>query len=249
VTSFDASIDISTAAQSNSLRRRPGRRPLACYHEAGHAAARWYFGYWTDRVVVLSTEQVAAETWHIDRRGRVAHGCEGIVEGHGIGPSAVMTPALVVAMQEDRLEPFRRDLHVSLEQDLVVTLGGMWAEARYRRVSVLTVMLQGGDGDMTHYRHQLNRWFPDPQRREATTQLAEQRASALIRSRPGWIAIEAIATGLLERGHLDGHEVDAKCAEAYGRERSRFSDWSANWPPTLEMMRNGSPPALHGCPS
>ncbi|MBV8613946.1 MAG: hypothetical protein JOY66_09280 [Acetobacteraceae bacterium] len=49
---------------------RPSRRPLACHHEAGHALARWYFGHAFDRVVVLSTGQVAGG--HRLREGRGA---------------------------------------------------------------------------------------------------------------------------------------------------------------------------------
>ncbi len=50
--------------------RTKGRRRLACYHEAGHALARWWMGFHTENVVVLTVEQVRAGVTVLDRRDR-----------------------------------------------------------------------------------------------------------------------------------------------------------------------------------
>lgn len=53
------------------LRRgiRSGRRPLTCYHEAGHCFARWWSGHSFDRVLVLTTEEVVRIVRTLIRRG------------------------------------------------------------------------------------------------------------------------------------------------------------------------------------
>ena len=65
------------------MSRMKGRRSLTCHHEAGHALARWFFGYDTDRAVVQPVEAFLAGRRIRDRRGRLVT-CEGMVTGYDI---------------------------------------------------------------------------------------------------------------------------------------------------------------------
>ncbi len=66
---------------------RSGRRPLTCYHEAGHCLTRWYFGHYFDRALVLTIEDVARGVRPQNRRGVPVKGVEGFVDGYDLGPS------------------------------------------------------------------------------------------------------------------------------------------------------------------
>ncbi len=77
-------------------RFRPGRRPLACYHEAGHCLARWYFGRQFDRAVVLSPDEIQRGVGLTDRRGRPVTDAEGLMDGYDV-LSPYMNPAILEA--------------------------------------------------------------------------------------------------------------------------------------------------------
>jgi hypothetical protein len=226
--------------EGESMIRTKGRRRLTCYHEAGHALARWYCGHFFDRVLVLTVEQVRRSEWPKNRRGFVRPDIEGMVDGYALGPSPALGPEHYKAMSPEAL----RFLQVDIEQELIDCLAGPIAEAAYSRRSVVTAMLWGGDGDMGRVRQLLNEWFPDPAARAQAYRLAARRTAALVRSGPGWRALTALAEALYESGELDWPEAKPVIEAAYGREQPQLRMWMEAWPPTLEMIRGGRFPEL-----
>lgn len=213
-----------------------GRRRLTCHHEAGHALVRWYFGHRTDRAVVLTVEELRAGVTVENHRG-IEVACEGIVDGWEIheppfGPRD-FGGASEAAAAAERWREIGRDV------ELMTCAAGMAAEAAYRRVSVLACAIGGGDGDLKFARTILDAWFPSGEGRREAMFLAERRAAALVRSAPGSAAIGAMADALMERGEIDGDEIDTMCRRAYGGRQCEFGGWNALWPPTLAQIRSG----------
>lgn len=218
------------------MARTKGRRRLTCHHEAGHALVRWYFGHRTDRAVVLTVEEVRGGVQVENRKGgRVA--CEGVVEGYDIhgypwGPMKFTD----TSEDQDHVAHLRA---VSRDIELVNCAAGMAAEAAYRRVSVLACAIGGGGGDMKYARNIIDAWFPDEEGRREAMFLAERRAAALVRSRPGAAAIRAMSDALMGAGEIDGDEIASICREAYDGRECPFGAWAEHWPPTLAQIRSG----------
>ena len=229
---------------SQRLRRgiRPGRRPLACYHEAGHCLARWWFGHFFDRVLVLTTEEIAQGVQHVNRRDVPVTGAEGFMDAYGLAPT--LTPAMLDGMggEPEVVAQMQRHARVSVEMDLIESYVGATAEARYRKCSVIAALLMGGDGDMAQVRRILDIWYPDPDARAAADIQARQRAAALVRSDAGWRAITALAFNLMDRGELQWREAEPLLAAAYGHEQPNPNTWMAAWPPSLAIIRSGQFP-------
>ena len=238
-------METGRCRMSQRLRRgiRPGRRPLTCHHEAGHCLARWWFGHFFDRVLVLTTEQVAQGVQHMNRRGVPVTDAEGFMHGYDLAPA--LTPAMLDGMggEPEVVAQMQRHARVSVEMDLIESYIGAVAEARYRKCSVIAALLMGGDGDLAQARRTLDAWFPDPDARRTADMQATQRAAALVRSEPGWRAITTLAAGLMERGEMQWHEAEPLLAAAYGHARPNPNAWMAAWPPSLDMIRAGQLPA------
>ena len=98
---------------------------------------------------------------------------------------------------------------------LVELYAGSWAEARYRRRSSFECVLGGGRQDFAQAKEVAEAWFKTEEARTAAHSRAEQIARTLVRSPKGWTAVQAVAGALLDRGRLDGDEVDTLCAAAY----------------------------------
>ena len=155
-----------------------GRCRLTCHHKAGHALVRWFFGYTTDRVTVLTVEQVRAGVKVIDSRGRAIE-CEGLCEGadiidHLFGPLRIDVDPGTEA-QVNKLRAVARDV------DLINSLAGFHAWARYRRMSASACMFSGGLEDMQRFRAVLDAWEPLGEERRRLGIRAENCA-ALVRS-------------------------------------------------------------------
>lgn len=218
------------------MTRIQGRRALTCHHEAGHALVRWFFGYDTDRTVVLTIEELRSGRRIRNRRGFLMT-CEGTVQGYDIcgypyGPLSVDGPPEEQA-ECDRIRAVARDI------ELINCLAGIYAEAAYRKMSVQSCMLAGGLGDMDHLQAILDAWRLNGEDRDLVTRTAETRASALVRSPQGAAAIRSIADTLIVRGRLSGDQIAARCRTAYGGRQCRFGAWLNRWPPTLAQIRAG----------
>ena len=223
--------------------RTKGRRPLTCHHEAGHALVRWYFGYDTDRAVVLTVEEVRAGQQVENRRG-VLVTYEGMVDAYDIcgyphGPKDV-------TLDPDTAANFLRQWSVNRDIGLIECYAGFYAEAAYLRSSVAGSMLAGGGGDMRGSKAILDAWDLTREERSAIEYAAEKRAAALVRSPMGSVAIRGIAAALLERGEIEGDEIASLCRAAHGGRECAYGAWPGNWPPTLTQIRSGhipEPPA------
>lgn len=219
---------------------RSGRRLMACYHEAGHCLARWWFGHSFDRVLVLPTDEVARGVQPLNRRGVPTADAEGFMDCYDL-VSLSHTPDLLDSMEgePDLVARFRRNTRILVEMSLVENFIGAAAEARYRKCSFIGAMLAGGGRDSAQARQTLNTWFPEPEARNAAGVQAEQRAMALVRSGAGWQAITALANALMDHGELQWSEAEPLLSAAYGCGRPNPSAWMAAWPPSLDMIRYG----------
>ncbi len=226
------------------LRRgiRPGRRPLTCYHEAGHCFARWWSGHSFDCVLVLTTEQVVRNVRALNRRGVPVTEAEGFMDGYDLKSSLTLDMLDAMGGEPDLVSQFRRVALVSVEMDLIENYIGAAAEARYRKCSANAAMLTGGAEDLAQAGRTLDNWYPDPDARRIASIQAIQRAAALVRSEAGWRAIAALATTLLQRGEVQWTEAEPLLAAAYGHERPNPNAWIAAWPPSLAMIRDGQLP-------
>jgi len=196
---------------------RSSRRIATCYHEAGHCLARWYFGHSFDRVLVPATDEV-------QRGAQTASG------GEEAAPETLARAHCGTV--------------AGAEQELVHCYAGIMVEARYCGVHVGAAMLAAADDDMARAQAVLREWFPDDDAREAAALLAESRAVALARSKPGWAAITAMADALLERGELSWEEAEPLFATAYGHKQPHIGAWHDAWPPSLDMIRAGQTPGI-----
>lgn len=221
-----------------------GRRRLTCHHEGGHALARWYFGHRTRSAVVLSLGEVRLGRTIKNWVGEEFH-CEGMVDGWQIhsppfGPNRYPGPSDMTAY-------LSRCREVSRDIELINCAAGIAAEATYRRLSMKDCAEGGGASDMRYAHAILEAWFTCEDRRREQMSLAVRRATALVRSAAGSRAICAMADALMERGKLDGDEIEALCRRAYGGQQCSFGGWTAQWPPSLSQIRTGFIPEPLSC--
>lgn len=218
------------------MSKAKGRRRLTCHHEAGHALVRWYFGYHTDRAIVLTIEQVRAGVQIETRKGGLVL-CEGIVEGYDIhGPPWGPMPLGGTPEDQEQLTHLRA---VSRDIELMNCAAGIAAEASYRKVSASICALWGGEGDLRTSGQILDAWYVDPLESREAALAAERLAVALVRSRLGAAAISGVADALMGNGEITGDEIASLCRGAYGGRQCAFGAWSAHWPPTLDQLRSG----------
>lgn len=204
---------------------RTGRRPKTCYHKAGHCLARWWFGHTFDRVLVLTTEQVAQGIQPLNRRSVLLTDVEGFMDAYDLMP--MLTPAMLDGMggKPEDLARMQRNARVSVEMNLIECYVGAAAEARYCKCSVIAALWMGGNGDMAQVRRMLDTWYPDPDARRLADIQATQRAAALVRSEAGWQAVTALASALMERGELQWSEAEPLLAAAYGHTQPNPNAW------------------------
>jgi hypothetical protein len=124
---------------------------------------------------------------------------------------------------------------IAAEISLIEALAGIVAEARYRKVSRIGVILRGGGYDWEQASAVSKRWFGAEY--EAALALAEERTAALIQSPHGWRAVERIAARLLGDGVMDCSAAKTIFAQTYGRPMPEFGFWTERWPPTPAMLR------------
>ena len=188
---------------------RFGRRPLTCYHEAGHCLARWWFGHSFYRVLVLTMDEAARGVQSLNHRGMPIADVEGFIDCYDL-VSPTYTPSLLDSMggEPDLITEISRNTRVLAEMILIENFIGAAAEARYRKCGFDWALLTGGGGDLAQARQTLDTWFPDPKARNAAELQAEQHAMALLRSGAGWQAITALANALMDHGELRWIEAE-----------------------------------------
>ena len=220
--------------------RTRGRRPLTCHHEAGHAVARWWLGFHTDDVAVLTVDEVRGGAMLPDRRGR-EHRCEGLANGYDIHFPHAREQVCGSWDSADHRASFILSAGRRADMALVELYAGGYAEARFLRRSAFACFLSGGGGDVDQAREIAADWFDTQADQQAAHARAETIARAFVRSPKGWAAIKAVAGALLGRGRIDGDEVDALCSAAYGAPFA-YDRWAEIWPPTAEQIRSGHLP-------
>ena len=221
-----------------------GRRMLTCHHEAGHALARWYFGYETDRVVVLSVAEIRAGVLIEDRRGRFDQ-CEGSCQGYDIhSPTLTREDAERYAQKDMQDGPrFLREQDTTAEIELIYGYAGAMAEAVYLKRRFFDCLQQGGEADEERVLDLAHRWFSTRTKQNNALVRAQHRVSVLVRSLKGREAIRLMAAALYAFGEIDGDEIDLICSGVYGA-RCEFAAWFCRRMPTIEQLRNGYiPPA------
>lgn len=217
--------------------RTKGRRRLTCHHEAGHALTRWYFGHKTDRALVLTVDEVRAGKIVKNRKDIDIISCEGIVEGydiHGYPYGPIHTAG---SAEEQNYSNYLRAINRDVE--LINCFAGFIAEAHYRHASVSGCMLAGGIQDMQLAQDLVGAWDLSDEEQRELLRLSESRAAALVRSKPGSVAIKAVANALMERGRLTGGQIARLCRNAYGGRECAQGAWNAHWPATPKQIRAG----------
>ena len=215
-------------------------RPLACYHEAGHCLARWYFGRHFDRAVVLSPAQLHQGVEVVNRRAQVVENAEGFLDGYEV-LSPLFPPSVLDTMGGDpaTVASLRVQTWSAVAVQLVESHAGVAAEARYTKRGITAAFFMGGSGDWATIRQVLDTWFPDEAAKTQAALLAERRATALVRSKAGWQAVTAIAHELMAHGEITWEAASPICETAYGREW-RFLNWNVEgWLPSPEAIRRG----------
>ena len=217
---------------------------MACYHEAGHCLARWYFGRQFDRAVVLTRDEVRQGVTIENRRGVPVANIEGFMDGYEV-LSSFMSPDLLARTGGDPAEVAHLQAQTwgAVEVELTELYAGPAAEARQRRMSLIAVAITGGQGDYAKSTRTLDIWHPSRETRAAAALLAEQRAPALVRSIAGWTAITAMARHLQENGELSWEEGNAFCEKAYGWSWNFRGHAIPNDLPTAAEIRRGLEPA------
>ena len=214
--------------------RTHGRRPLTCHHEAGHAVARWWLGFRTDDVAVLTVDAVLAGETLADRRGR-AQRCEGLVNGYDIHiPTAREQMAGLWDSVAHRAN-FVSQASRRAEMAIVELYAGPYAETRYTKRSALDRFLAGGMGDVNAVREIAAGWFATEDEQKVTR-------AYLGRSPLGWAPLLAFPPPLLGGGRLDGDEVDTLCSATYGAPFA-YDRWAECWPPSPAQIHAGFLPA------
>lgn len=231
---------------------RNRRRRKTCHHKAGHALARWFFGFGTDRAVVLTVDEVRA-----GKRIRTAGGnlvrCEGMVLGSDILPwphgPRVSGGGADDQAADDRWRAYRRDV------ELIDCYAGFHAEARYGHIGATAAVLAGGDRNMARFRAVVDAWFPggeadgDGAERAALERRVVDWTRVLVGSPMGQAAIGSIAEALRIRGSLSDDRIARLCRSAYGDRECRFEGWAPHWPPTPRQLRRGFIPGPGDAPS
>jgi hypothetical protein len=84
----------------------------------------------------------------------------------------------------------------------------------------------------------------DDETEQTIRAFVQECESALIRSGPGWRAIAAIATRLIENGKLKGGQIESLCSQAYAS-RTPPRNWvsEADLILTPKMIRAGYLPS------
>jgi len=181
-------------------------------------------------------EQIKRRDFPANKYG-VAEECEGVCHGYDIGPSPVLSPNAMGVSDADRDRVMALHLQAAA-MEILVDLAGSYAEARYRRRSYVAVQLSGGYSDYKKYTRTLETWFPNDKAK--ISRMANSQVRSLIRSTPGWNAIETMAALLYETGEIDGPKVDEACTAAYGVNRHPgLAAVMDNWPIDPAAIRRG----------
>ena len=136
----------------------------------------------------------------VDRRGREVS-CSGLVQG-----PAFNLDVLGLTRVEMEAAGVLRDIEEEAHNHMVASLAGPFAEGRYRRWGVATILLTFGSGDWERTRS-VARWlWPDNEERQGwAIAAAERHALALVKDM--WSLISTVAGILVVKGELLAEDV------------------------------------------
>jgi hypothetical protein len=193
------------------MRTRNAQRYTAV-HEAGHAVASWHLQQllerdWCqfDRVFIRTSDEVAASPY-IDSRGRAVQ-CDGMLEGAPYYNPGVFSP---LSGPPDLLPLHRQNM----EAEVMTSLAGPIAEARFLKCSLAAVYLRGGGGDYDIAKQCVADFEREANVSEAFGKL-EQRSRTIVRHR--WSAVLVLADQLVVRRSLTGPEAVAVIESAIAK--------------------------------
>ena len=177
-------------------------------HEAGHATVSWIsqkrLGFdWApfDRIIVRTPREILSGPY-IDRREREVN-CMGIVErsdrfnAYGMGPAN--NPSL-----PDGVASLWR---ANMEADVIDTLAGPIAEAKFLHVSVLSSFLVGGEEDLRIAKHKAREFVRSENELRSLMASLQKEAAVLVRRPSVWEAINALADVVLRERTVEADEA------------------------------------------
>jgi hypothetical protein len=191
-------------------------------HEAAHAVASWAMQVWLGwsytqfhAVVVRTPEECRREPTYLDEHGDAVH-CAGIVETprrYQIGISR-----LIMEQHPTMADMIRQ----GMEADIVELLAGSIAEARFRHIPMIVVILGHAETDWKGARRIASDYCRGD--RAAASQLinkCEAHARQVVREH--WPRIERLADALVKHHRLDADEAQAivEGADASGSDKQR----------------------------
>ena len=177
-------------------------------HEAGHATVSWIsqkrLGFdWApfDRIIVRTPREILSGPY-IDRREREVN-CMGIVErsdrfnAHGMGPAD--NPSL-----PDGVASLWR---ANMEADVIDTLAGPIAEAKFLHVSVVATFLVGGEHDYQMAKRKAGEFVEDEEALRTLMNRLHREAARLVRRPSVWTAINALADLVLQKRTVEADDA------------------------------------------
>jgi len=229
------------------------KRPMDhCYHEAGHALARWLFGYRLEQPIT-KTHGKYQSLWceayceHVEGGRFCTHEETGFADLQGLaeGRDIISPTDFQITLDDipgDAWRAFGESRAVRLQQALIDLHAGPYAQAHYAGKASDAFMLFHADCDERAVRALLE--AADLYQCQRKSLLIESRAlaDALVTSPMGSAAIRTTAEAIAVAGMVDRDTIDRLCAEAYGRPMPARGSWDWMWPPTVEQVRAGYMP-------
>ena len=192
--------------------RAAAHRPITAIHEAGHAVMAWttqrQLGYRHrpfGRVLVRTPDEITAGP-NADDKGRTQ--CMALTEPHVYHQNFGVDGR----MRELYQEAYRRDgrapaiVQRSAEAEMLTALAGPAAEAEYRSLSSLVVILGSGKDDWERAVSVAADVVPNGDHGQYVEAIYA-RAVQLLRDPVRWSAVVAVADALVEVGELEAQEV------------------------------------------
>ena len=200
-------------------------------HEAGHAVAGWSTGT-RFRFVHLRTQEEVLAGPYLDDRGREVD-CIGGVEGsdryHPLSllysdPSLRLDDMEVGNCSAEDLLALKTTWRANAEIDIIISMAGPVAEARYRHFSLTATYFLGGAGDIEKIRPRLDYLTRTEAERTRLEVDLEARTRRMFREPSVWDAVLAVADELRARRKLEWNDVLKIVRRVTGQDKRPY-DW------------------------